>query len=142
MPTVYTAGYSGHTLAQLVAASKRLNAVVLDIRLVPQSRWQPQWRQLSLGATLGDRYHHVHALGNKRYKDGPPVELVDVTAGIYDVKEYLDFGVSVILLCGCKDFDTCHRATVARELATAGIASEELIWSVSTSAMPTESVVG
>ena len=116
MHTLYTAGYTGLRPNELKATAKRLGAVVADIRLRPFSR-NPAWSRVNISQTLGDRYHHVQALGNRNYKSGP-IDLIDVEAGISLVGTLLETQ-PVILLCVCPNVEMCHRKTAAEKLAEA-----------------------
>jgi hypothetical protein len=59
------------------------------------------------------RYIHLVELGNKNYHNrGLPIGLVDEQKGIERLYKAFQSGHSIILLCGCKDFHTCHRRYV------------------------------
>jgi uncharacterized protein (DUF488 family) len=115
---VHTAGYSGRRPEWLLTAVLRLNAVVLDIRLSPHSRI-PSWSKGHLAAFLGvdedgiPRYRHLPAFGNVNYRTGGPIVLADPDAGIDIVRNE---SRTPILMCGCANFDRCHRRVVARLL--------------------------
>jgi uncharacterized protein (DUF488 family) len=113
-PQLYTLGYAGRTLHDVVDTVARHQAVLLDIRYSPRS-WQPQWTRTSLLAALGEHYLHVPALGNRNYRGGE-IEIVEYEAGRELVREQLSTGRSVILMCVCRDVATCHRLQVARRL--------------------------
>lgn len=108
---LYTIGYSGLDRNALAAFVQAEGALVIDTRLVPQSRL-PQWRKAALERALGERYRHVVELGNVNYKTDGPVELKDQTNGLRIVLQALA-EQPVVLLCGCRDVVTCHRKTVA-----------------------------
>ena len=114
MNTLYTLGYLAWTPAAVVQCVQDLGAVVADIRFSPTSR-HPAWRQATLRRTLGECYRHIGALGNRNYKGGP-VELVDLEAGLTTLGELLAVS-PVILLCGCRDVQACHRRVVAEACA-------------------------
>jgi uncharacterized protein (DUF488 family) len=116
MHILYTAGYTGLRPNELKATAERLGAVVADIRFRPFSR-NPAWSKVNVSKALGDRYHHVQALGNRNYKSGP-IDLIDVEAGISLVGTLLE-KQPVILLCVCPNVETCHRKTAAEKLAEA-----------------------
>jgi hypothetical protein len=59
----------------------------------------------------------VQALGNRNYKNGGPIALAGYDAGKQAIAEILATGQSVILMCACKEVGTCHRLTVAKQLA-------------------------
>lgn len=115
---VYLTGYGGErsrkgeskpgTLAALVQA---MDATLLDIRHVPWSK-APCWQKGSLQALLGDRYRHLPALGNANYRGqfGEGYRIVDLRHGLEQV---LCCERTPILLCGCEDYESCHRSYVA-----------------------------
>jgi hypothetical protein len=126
MNKVFTAGYSGHTPAQLKKAAEELNARVLDIRFSRRSR-QLGWNEAELQRVLNWRYVPVPTLGNVNYSTGAPIQLHAPKLGCDIVCDLLR-GHSLILICGCRDFDECHRANVAALLQERGVASQELVW--------------
>ncbi len=127
--TVFTAGYTGRTVAQLLEAAQTLNADVMDIRFSPRSR-NPVWSGSRLAESLGDRYRHLRAFGNANYKEleGPGTVLVDAEEGVRAVRSTLESGRNVILLCACKDPAGCHRTDVAALLRSRDIECDELTW--------------
>lgn len=125
---VYTWGYSSRPVADLVNFMRDLDAVVVDVRLKPWSqdgRWvgaqvhQTLGEQAVLGALPANRllYHHVPAYGNSNYKGGP-IKLADPERGRRQVVGILAHR-SIILLCVCASWATCHRRVVADDLAAA-----------------------
>jgi uncharacterized protein (DUF488 family) len=127
--TVYLAGYSRQRPETLLDIAERLNATVLDVRLVPRSR-QPGWSKKRLAELLGPRYVHARGFGNLRYQDGGPAELADPEAGlaIYDQIEG-----ALILLCQCRRSEDCHRRDVAAYLAEhRQVVAVEIDWTVET----------
>lgn len=120
MKQVYGIGYSGRTRDELRRIVEELDVVLVDIRFVPYSR-NPDFRKAALQKTLGDRYLHLQALGNRNYKGGP-VDLVDYQAG----KAALEaLARPALLMCMCKDPVTCHRTVVLRRLAGEGFEVQE-----------------
>ncbi|MBE2271227.1 MAG: DUF488 domain-containing protein [Anaerolinea sp.] len=115
--TIYTLGYSKVKIEDLETVIRRDELIVIDTRFNPYSP-NPAWRKGALAKRLGDHYRHVHAFGNRLYKQGG-IELVDVAAGIEQVLPLLEKGVSIVLLCACADITTCHRRVVAEALAEA-----------------------
>jgi hypothetical protein len=114
-PKVYTFGYSGRAVSELLAYAQKLNAFVVDIRLKPHSQ-MAQWQYNNLVTTLSGRYHLIQALGNLNYQGGP-IQIKNMAAGASMVRDLLK-KKSVILLCACEDYHTCHRLTVAQHLAS------------------------
>ena len=121
MPQVYTFGYSGRKLSDLVTLAEELDATVFDIRYSPRSR-APQWNKSSLMAALGDRYRHCRDFGNINYRGGP-IELVNYEAGKQAIEQS---DRAVILMCMCKDLRSCHRNHVAERLAAEGFKVKEV----------------
>jgi len=122
----YTAGYLGHSPAELLTIADKLNAKIVDIRYVQTSR-DPRWRFNALVKFLKWRFHGNAALGNVRYKAGPPVEIVNIEAGIEDLL-LIPACLPIILLCACREAETCHRSVVGAELVKRGWEVRELDW--------------
>lgn len=121
----YTAGYLGHTIEELEAERKERNALVVDIRIRPLSR-VPMWRQKAMMRFFGADYLWCEPWGSPTFKQGPPHHLADPEAGWEIVKPLTR---DVILLCACRDYETCHRHVLADWLrAEHGIVTEELEW--------------
>jgi uncharacterized protein (DUF488 family) len=119
---IYTAGYYGRRLDDFRAEVGRLGAVVVDIRLVPQSRFFPEWRKGNLEKVFGDRYRHVKELGNAGFKE-KRIEIVDLESGL-EVVTRIDG--NAILMCACKDLNRCHRQVIGEALKGRGYQVEEL----------------
>lgn len=126
MKQIYTAGYSGHSPAQLQKAGEDMDAIVLDIRCRPYSR-QTGWSGSDLSRLLGKRYRHLAAWGNVNYSDAGGIQLANPVAGC-DIVKRLSQENPVILLCGCREFEKCHRKTCSDLLGVSGIATTELSW--------------
>ena len=116
---IYTFGYGGRKPEELKAAAEELQATVVDVRIVPNTR-VPGWSRGPLQAALGERYQHVRALGNVNYKGGGEIKLVNEPAGLDYVRRLLDRDRNVILLCAESDPVGCHRTYIAGKLAEAG----------------------
>lgn len=112
--SLYTFGYSGHQPEKLLALAEQLDAIVADVRFSPRSR-VPHWNGGRLAKLLGDRYHHLPALGNRNYKGGP-IEIVDLEAGLAQVADLLAHQ-PIILLCVCAEVERCHRRLVAEAIS-------------------------
>jgi uncharacterized protein (DUF488 family) len=102
------------------AVLDRLDAILVDVRMVPRTRWQPQWNATVLRARLGDRYVWLREFGNRNYKGTfEQIEIADFPAGEKRLREIVAPGKAVVLLCGCRDVNVCHRKVVAELLAQA-----------------------
>jgi uncharacterized protein (DUF488 family) len=116
--TIYTLGYSGWRIEDVEAVLERFAAILVDVRMVPRTRWQPQWNAAVLRARLGDRYVWLREFGNRNYKGTfEQIEIADFPAGEKRLREITGTGKAVVLLCGCRDVTVCHRKVVAEMLA-------------------------
>jgi uncharacterized protein (DUF488 family) len=123
--SIWTLGYAGRTLDEIAALIGE-NGRLLDIRLNPYSR-VAAWCFLAFRDRFGERYRHVRALGNLRYKLGPPVEIADFDLGRAIVAEEA-LGGDVFLMCACREIHGCHRKTVSELLRAEGLSVAEVIW--------------
>lgn len=117
MHTLYTIGYTSLTPDLILKKAIDLDALIADIRISPLSR-VPHWTKAQLERAWTGRYIHIRELGNKNYKGefGEGVLLVDPDEGANRVIKLL--GVQpVMLMCACKDWQTCHRKNAAQEIA-------------------------
>lgn len=118
---VDTIGYAEEDAAQRVAHFlHRPRTALIDIRLRPWSRWAWQWNKSSLLVVYGRFYLHMPEFGNMNYKTrGAPIRLKDPDLSLARLVGALQDGYSLLLLCACKDYETCHRKTVHELLRTA-----------------------
>ena len=117
--TIYTLGYVGWKMEEIEAVVKRLDAILVDVRMVPRSR-APIWNGSTLHKRLGDRYVWLRELGNRNYKGTvDQIEIADFPAGATKLQAIAATGRAIILLCGCPDVATCHRKVLAEWLAQA-----------------------
>jgi activating signal cointegrator 1 len=115
MHPIYTYGYSGTSPAALKAYADKLGAMVIDIRYAPWSR-DPRWQKQALEAMFGiHRYRWCQDLGNVNYKNGGRIELSNPARMVPRVRFWLR-EQPIILLCGCRDVETCHRKDAAEYL--------------------------
>lgn len=126
MKPIYTAGYAGHTPQELKQVAELLGAVVFDIRLSPRSRVHG-WNFDELLALFKDGdYLPVQTLGNLNYLGGP-IRICDAANGLHQVNMQ-SLTRPVILLCGCQNYESCHRSHVAQLLHDRGIKTSEITW--------------
>jgi len=92
-------------------------AMVLDIRMKPRSRYYPRWNRKRLEARFGlQNYDHLELLGNVNYRfPDRPIHLQKSGEGLLWLLIYLQRR-NVIVLCGCPHSTGCHRDTVCRLL--------------------------
>lgn len=115
-----TIGYCQPGAEAVIAVLVRSERFLLvDIRLTPWS-YSPQWQGRALSAAFGIQYLHLPELGNENEDDAtlPPC-LANSQVGLEHLLAWLDGGRSCLLLCGCPDFQRCHRALVAALLQQA-----------------------
>jgi uncharacterized protein (DUF488 family) len=120
---IYTLGYAAYgaeqELEQLMARKPEM--LLLDVRLHPWSRWQPQFCKEALLERYGQhRYKHDRRLGNVNYQDlTKPVRLAGpcLDMAIDLPVTYLLYGYDVVLLCACAEYSRCHRKLVAEMIA-------------------------
>jgi uncharacterized protein (DUF488 family) len=109
--TIYTLGYSGRKIEDVEAVLGRLNAILVDVRMVPRSRWAPLWNAAALHDRLGDRYVWLKEFGNRNYKGTfEQIEIADFPTGEKRLREIAAPGKAVVLMCGCRDVNVCVRS--------------------------------
>ena len=112
--TLYTYGYEKQTLEDLISTAEQLNAKVVDVRYRPTSK-NEQWTGSWLKAVLGKRYLHCDLLGNRNYKSNT-ISLVNEHGGLAFLKQGLDKGKTIILLCMENNPKGCHRTYIAKKM--------------------------
>jgi len=122
MIAIYTAGYGSLTPARLKELVEELDAQLFDVRFSPMSR-VPIWRGFALARQYGDRYAHLKAFGNAAYKTGG-IQILGYEAGRAALERCER--PAAILMCACKDYATCHRATLAQMLTRDGFTVQEI----------------
>jgi len=122
----YHFGYQGHKPEDLLLAVEALGAVLCDIRYAPYSR-QPGWSKKALVAMFGAAYRHIPELGNLNYKGeyGAGIRIADLDGGLETVFKILERR-PVVVMCVCREFETCHRLTVAEALQELGVYADGL----------------
>ena len=113
---LYTLGYATWTLETLYQTATEMDAVLVDVRLNAWSR-KPGFTRKALAKMLGDRYRHNPAFGNVNYNKPGPIRLRHPQLGLTGVEPLLRER-PVILMCGCRDLESCHRLTVANYVAS------------------------
>ena len=115
MNKLYTWGYLGSRPEDLAYYINALHAWLVDIRFNPVSR-RPEWNQVPLMQLSSHGYAYIAALGNRNYKGAGPIELAKPEASL-DVMRHTLSHQPAILLCACKQLETCHRKVAAEYLA-------------------------
>jgi uncharacterized protein (DUF488 family) len=121
MQKIYTTGYSGKNIADLKPMLDALDAVLADIRFAPHSEIL-HWRKVYLKVLLDWKYLHISNLGNRTFKEDR-ITIQNLKLGIETI---LNLNKNVVLMCGCKELDNCHRLVIAGELMQRGIETEEI----------------
>jgi uncharacterized protein (DUF488 family) len=116
---IETLGYARWTMAEVAAHVRDVDGWLIDVRLQPYSS-KPGFRKPDLDAELGGRYRHMPAFGNEAYDaDGEDVRLRNVWRGIAQLEDASPLPSTLVLMCGCADWRSCHRRHVATHLADA-----------------------
>lgn len=115
MGKLYTIGYTEKDAAQQIEAFLAQEQTgLIDIRYRPRCRWNAQWNKSALQAKYGAyKYIHLRCFGNMNYNQpGQPIQLLNPDERLHSVVHALFNGISLMLLCACKDYERCHRKTV------------------------------
>lgn len=107
-------GYSTpNAAARLAALMQDERAILCDIRSSVASQKKPGWSGEALRQAYGKRYVWIRSLGNiNYYQRGAPIQLANPATGIPRLLDGLAKGYTIILLCTCDDYETCHRRVV------------------------------
>ncbi len=116
---VYTLGYAvPGAMEQVEQVMSDPSMLLVDIRYAARSRWYPAWNKKALQSRWGVRYTHEQRLGNVNYKEREkPIQLLDPDKSLEGAVLLLRQGYSLLLLCACADYETCHRKVVAQLIA-------------------------
>jgi hypothetical protein len=110
---LYEIGYRAlkalETIDQAIAQNPTL--MVIDIRHTPSSR-NPSWTKAAFEKRFGNRYTWLPELGNVNHHEHGNIRIADPEKGIAKLEEILKEHPA-ILLCGCPEYDGCHRKVVA-----------------------------
>lgn len=123
---LYPFGYSNLNAQQTLDAlmTSDPDMWIVDIRLQAWSHHE-EWRGAALRQQWKGRYVHVYQLGNLNYANNKPIELRDEQGGMMRLENILKHR-SVVLMCACKDADTCHRSIVV-DLVRASMPDVEIV---------------
>jgi hypothetical protein len=116
---VYPCGYSRD--AALIRHLMQTDPwmLLIDTRHTPRSQ-MPAWNEAALRATYGARYRWAGKyLGNRNHATGGPISLRDAETGIGGLIRYLQEGYPLILLCGCREYNSCHVSVIVSLLQAA-----------------------
>jgi hypothetical protein len=131
--TLHSFGYASGEDAQarLDALMENEATFLLDIRYRPLSRFRPSWNRAALSERYGPRYSWVQALGNQNYQHQE--RAIALVTGhrqaIRDAAQLVASGLSLVLLCACKEERRCHRTLVLSSV-TACLSDEDTWWLV------------
>lgn len=116
MSELLTIGYTEpNALARIDAFLSVHNSVPVDIRFSARNRWAGQFGKGALEKRYGKQYIHCPEFGNVNYRPedrAKGIELAWPDLGLKRVAWRLEEGQAVMLLCACKDYETCHRKVV------------------------------
>ena len=117
----YTTSSAGKDINDLKPLLTTLDAVLVDIRLSPNSEVM-FWQQIYLKTLLREKYLHIPQLGNRAHQ-GNKATIHHLELGI---KILTSLNSNAVLMCQCADPKICHRLIIARELHQRGFEIEEL----------------
>jgi len=124
---ILLAGYQAHKAQNLKASVAARGALVVDIRINAASPC-PTWRTMGMRRLFGfANYRHIKEFGNSKLKEGG-IEIADYPAGLAKLEKLAkEFpGRPIVMLCGCKEYETCHRKPLGEMLAADGFNVSEL----------------
>ncbi len=123
---LYTLGYlAPDAQSRLDALLADGHTYLVDIRYHAVSR-KPGWSGGALRKKYGNLYRPLSCLGNANYnRPDRVIEISMPEVGIPLVTSILRKGYNLILLCACKEYETCHRKVVV-ELVQAALPEVEV----------------
>lgn len=109
-----TIGYTEKDATIRIAAFlSQPHSYLVDIRLVPWCGWSASWRRQELLTAYGKQYVSLPGFGNVNYnRPGQPIVLQAPEKHLAVVVKALQRGAFLLLLCGCRNYETCHRKVV------------------------------
>lgn len=110
--TIYTLGYAQWSIDEVESRLDALDAMLVDVRHSPHTS-KPGFAKPALEARFADRYVHLPAFGNVKYKERS-IELADPERGLVAIQKLEN---APVLMCGCQHPDRCHRSVVAQRIA-------------------------
>lgn len=119
---IYTIGYTGKKIEEIKKIVDDLGAVLVDVRFSARSR-APMWNKGNLEKVFGQKYMHLPEWGNANYKSGGDIAIVNFERGRLTIDK---LAAPVVLMCACKDVETCHRCTLGDMLYNKGYTVTDL----------------
>lgn len=116
IPFGYSTPDSQSVLDRLMADE---NAYLVDIRYSVKSLNKPEWSFEQLKARYGKRYLWIKDLGNVNYFNHGPIQIANPEVGIPRVVSGVEQGYTLILLCTCTRYESCHRKVIVELLQKA-----------------------
>lgn len=107
-PSLYTLGYARWSIEEVERQIDELDALLTDVRHSPYTS-KPGFSKPKLASRFGTDYLHVPGFGNTNYKEGP----INLAAPEEGLRRLHTRDGPFVLLCGCRDPETCHRTRVA-----------------------------
>jgi uncharacterized protein (DUF488 family) len=149
MTTIFTIGHSTRTADELIALLREAGVdLLVDVRTVPRSRFNPQFNTELLPATLaaaGIGYRHLAALGGLRHhpKDAPPSPNAGWRSEPF--RNYADYALTPafragldallglaaehtpVIMCAEAVWWRCHRRIITDYLLNDGVAVRHIL---------------
>ena len=121
--TYFTIGHSNRTIKTFIALLQEASITLLaDVRSVPRSRYNPQFNDRTLEASLaaeGIAYRHLPKLGGMRGDYAQYMQTPEFHDGIAQL-EALHEHYTVAFMCAEAKWWECHRRYIAAHLTDAG----------------------
>ncbi|HYC34129.1 MAG TPA: DUF488 domain-containing protein [Candidatus Paceibacterota bacterium] len=108
MKTIYTIGHSTKPLSEFLSKLKENNIKVLvDVRSIPRSRFQPQYNEKALRESMVKEGIEYRWRGKNLGGRGENIDYEDTIDEIAIVAEH--GGERMCLMCSEGDYKKCHR---------------------------------
>ncbi len=122
--TIYHAGYRTPGTLELIdqALADHPELILIDIRYTPESK-NSQWTKSAFFKRYGDRYIWLKDLGNINHKEPGKICIAQPEKGIATLQGLLKEH-AVILLCGCPEYENCHRKSIIELYVQKQLASD------------------
>jgi len=144
--TLYTIGHSTHSAADFLQILKSYDIhLLVDVRTIPKSRYNPQFASEALSATLtqaGIEYRHMPGLGGLRHARKDSINTAwknDSFRGYADYMQTAEFATHLeeliaaarlqrtCIMCAEAVPWRCHRSLIGDALLARGIVAEDIL---------------
>lgn len=115
---IQTIGYTEPGAEERIAEFlKQEGAALIDIRMMPRSRYYWRFNKDRLSKLYPSQYIHMPDFGNVNYRPNDRAKGIKIAkpgAGLHQIMYLLNdkFEHPIMLMCACKDYSSCHRKVV------------------------------